>query len=195
MTKASDNAFPSVLITEGTEPSAPAAGKQRLYIDSTSHHLSRTDESGADVDLETNQAGGGLGAWTDFTPTWTAVGTAPALGDGILTGRYKALDANTYAIQIFFEVGSTSTMGTGQYGFSGLPATAKATTPKVQTLSGYLLNTGTSFYVVTGKIDQGATVVDIVVVADMTGTKIWAAGGPFALATGDQMVLAGILEV
>jgi len=52
VTKASDNAFPSVLITEGTEPSAPAAGKQRLYIDSTSHHLKRTDSSGVDVDLE-----------------------------------------------------------------------------------------------------------------------------------------------
>lgn len=56
MTKASDNAFPSVLLTEGTEPSAPAAGKQRVYIDSTSHHLSRTDSSGTQVDLETNQA-------------------------------------------------------------------------------------------------------------------------------------------
>jgi hypothetical protein len=52
VTRASDNAFPSILIAEGTEPSAPAAGKQRLYIDSTSHHLSRTDSAGAEVDLE-----------------------------------------------------------------------------------------------------------------------------------------------
>lgn len=52
MTKASDNAFPSILITEGTEPSAPAAGKQRVYIDSTSHKLSRTDSSGTEVNLE-----------------------------------------------------------------------------------------------------------------------------------------------
>jgi hypothetical protein len=52
MTKASDNAFPSLLITEGTEPSAPAAGKQRLYIDSTSHHLSLTNSSGTETDLQ-----------------------------------------------------------------------------------------------------------------------------------------------
>lgn len=52
MTKASDNAFPSILITEATEPSAPAAGKQRLYIDSTSHKLKRTDSSGTDVTIE-----------------------------------------------------------------------------------------------------------------------------------------------
>lgn len=52
MVAASDNAFPSILITEGTEPSAPAAGKQRLYIDSTTHKLKRTDSSGTDVTIE-----------------------------------------------------------------------------------------------------------------------------------------------
>lgn len=48
MAKASDNAFPSLLITEGTEPSAPAAGKQRLYIDSTTHLLMLTNSSGTE---------------------------------------------------------------------------------------------------------------------------------------------------
>lgn len=60
MTKASDNAFPSLLITEGTEPSAPAAGKQRLYIDSTTHHLMRTNSSGTETDIESG--GGGIPA-------------------------------------------------------------------------------------------------------------------------------------
>lgn len=49
---ASDNPFPSLLIVEGTEPSAPSAGRQRLYIDSTSHKLKRTDSSGTDVTVE-----------------------------------------------------------------------------------------------------------------------------------------------
>lgn len=56
MTKMSDNAFPSILITEGTEPSAPAAGKQRLYIDSTTHHLTRTNSSGTETDIESGGA-------------------------------------------------------------------------------------------------------------------------------------------
>lgn len=56
MTKASDNAYPSILITEGTEPAAPAAGKQRLYIDSTTHKLKRTDSSGTDVTIESSGA-------------------------------------------------------------------------------------------------------------------------------------------
>lgn len=58
MTKASDNAFPSLLITEGTEPAAPAAGKQRVYIDSTSHHLMRTNSSGTETDIETASSNG-----------------------------------------------------------------------------------------------------------------------------------------
>ena len=56
MTKASDNAYPSILITEGTEPSAPAAGKQRLYIDSTSHNLKITNSSGVDSNVGMNVA-------------------------------------------------------------------------------------------------------------------------------------------
>jgi hypothetical protein len=52
MTKASDNPFPSILVEEGAEPSAPAAGKQRLYIDSSTHKLKRTDSSGTDVTIE-----------------------------------------------------------------------------------------------------------------------------------------------
>lgn len=49
---ASDNPFPSLLITEGTEPTAPAAGKQRLYIDSTTHLLKATNSSGTDRTVE-----------------------------------------------------------------------------------------------------------------------------------------------
>ena len=54
MTKASDNAFPSILITEGTEPAAPAASKQRLYIDSTSHNLKIVNSSGVESNVGMN---------------------------------------------------------------------------------------------------------------------------------------------
>lgn len=57
MTKASDNAFPSILLTEGTEPAAPAAGKQRIYIDSTTHLLKATNSSGTDRTIEGIAAG------------------------------------------------------------------------------------------------------------------------------------------
>jgi hypothetical protein len=67
VTKASDNAFPSILITESAEPSAPAAGKQRLYIDSTTKRLKRTNSSGADVNVD--------------LPGGSAFPASPATGD------------------------------------------------------------------------------------------------------------------
>lgn len=77
MTKASDNAFPSILITEATEPSAPAAGKQRLYIDSTTHLLKATNSSGTDRTIE-GLADAGTATYLDFTNA-SAPGT-PASG-------------------------------------------------------------------------------------------------------------------
>lgn len=100
MTKASDNPFPSLLITEGTEPSAPAAGKQRLYIDSTSHHLSRTDSSGAEVDIESAAANGLAsdtlwGASGDLV-VGTADNTAARLALGA-TGKVPRSNGSTLA--------------------------------------------------------------------------------------------------
>lgn len=51
MTVASDNPYPSLLLVEGTEPSAPAAGRQRLYIDSTTHRVKVTNSSGVDTEV------------------------------------------------------------------------------------------------------------------------------------------------
>lgn len=76
---ASDNKFPKVILTESAAPASPSAGDQKVYIDSTSHHLSRKDSSGTVVDLETNQVAASLS-----TPTIVAVGTA-ANGTGDIT--------------------------------------------------------------------------------------------------------------
>ena len=47
--KASDNEYPSLLVKEGTVPANPAAGDQRLYIDSADHVLKRVNSSGTVV--------------------------------------------------------------------------------------------------------------------------------------------------
>lgn len=49
--KASDNPFPSILIKEETEPAAPAAGHQRVYIDSTTHVPMIVNSSGTETPL------------------------------------------------------------------------------------------------------------------------------------------------
>lgn len=57
------------------------------------------------------------GVWQDWTPTWTAYTTNPAIGNGSLAGRYctvgKLLNANIYVA-----FGSTTTAGSGAYSFT-----------------------------------------------------------------------------
>lgn len=49
----SNNAFPSVLLTEGTTPTTPATGKQRLFARSSDGHLCAVDDAGSVTDLQT----------------------------------------------------------------------------------------------------------------------------------------------
>lgn len=62
------------------------------------------------------------GAWTTFTPTWTSSGTAPVLGNGVLTGRYQRI-GRTIVCHINLIPGTTTTFGTLGYSFA-LPAVA-----------------------------------------------------------------------
>jgi hypothetical protein len=70
-----------------------------------------------------------LAAWTSYVPVWTSTGTAPSLGNGTITGRYKQVGKLVVAtIKVVF--GSTSTFGTGAYSFS-LPVAASGSTDYV----------------------------------------------------------------
>jgi len=120
MTKASDNAFPSILITEGTEPSAPAAGKQRLYIDSTTHLLKATNSSGTDRTIEGVPAGA-------VTSSGLTMATARLLGR--TTASTGAIEEITVGSGLSLSAGSLT--ATGAAAFSGCKVTRSA----VQTLS------------------------------------------------------------
>lgn len=137
--------------------------------------------------------GAGLGAWTDYTPTWGASGTAPALGNGTLTGRYKALDSKTYAISIALTLGSTSTVGTGQFSFTlpgGLTSVAR-----VQLMSAAVLDSGTAYFSATAWVAASDTKILHIVVADATGDRRAGGGVPVTYATGDQIIISGMYEV
>lgn len=51
MTKASDNPFPAMTYVEGTTPSSPSAGRQKLFVRSSDHVLCMVDSSGTVVAL------------------------------------------------------------------------------------------------------------------------------------------------
>lgn len=62
--------------------------------------------------------------WTAYVPVWTSTGTAPALGDGTLTGAYIQVGKLVH-YRIALTMGSTTTYGTGSYAFS-LPVATTA---------------------------------------------------------------------
>jgi hypothetical protein len=77
MAKASDNVFPKLIVAEGTVPSNPAAGQQKLYVDSADHKLKRVNSSGAVTAIES--AGGGGSTVKDRR--WTAAATSTSIDE------------------------------------------------------------------------------------------------------------------
>lgn len=73
----------------------------------------------------TNLASAIAGAWTVFTPTWKAGGTAVTLGNGTLAGAYWQL-GKTVAVLIQVYIGSTTNQGTGAWTFA-VPVTPPST--------------------------------------------------------------------
>lgn len=65
-----------------------------------------------------------LGAWSTYTPTWTAVSTNPNIGNGSITGRYIKI-GRTVTVSLMLTIGSTTTLGSGNYLF-GVPFPAAA---------------------------------------------------------------------
>jgi hypothetical protein len=53
-------------------------------------------------------------AWSSYTPVWSALGTAPAIGNGTMAGRYMKV-GRTCHMAIKLTPGSTTTYGTGNY--------------------------------------------------------------------------------
>ena len=63
-------------------------------------------------------------AWTTYSPSWTAGVTNPVIGNGTITGRYKAI-GKTVFVSVNISMGSTTTYGTGTWRIS-LPVDAYA---------------------------------------------------------------------
>lgn len=91
--------------------------------------------------------------WVSYTPTWTSTGTAPALGNGTLAGRYIYVGYKTIHFEISQVLGSTSTLGTGYYNWNLPPFAAIST--REQIVLGRIGTGG--LYPAVGVIVAGAT--------------------------------------
>lgn len=63
-------------------------------------------------------------AWAAYTPAWTAATTNPTIGNGNISGRYQRI-GKIVTGTISIAIGSTTTVGSGQYYFS-LPVAPRA---------------------------------------------------------------------
>lgn len=140
------------------------------------------------VDLLTEPAS----AWTAYTPAWASTGTAPALGNGTIAGRFMQFGKVGMA-EFLLTTGGTTTYGTGTYTFS-LPAgwvpvaaTGRAINGTARILD---VSTGTR-YVGTVNIGAGNTVTISTHAAatDLSGTV------PVTLASGDSVSAGFTLEL
>lgn len=95
MAKGSDNDFPSVLVTEqASKPTAPASGKQRLYM-KTDHKLYHEDDGGTETEV-----GGGSSGHTiqdEGTPL-TARTNLNFVGSGVAATDDSGNDATVVTI-------------------------------------------------------------------------------------------------
>jgi len=104
----------------------------------------------------------GFGAWTPYTPSWTSTGTAPAIGNGTLTGAYVQIGKWVqFRIQVTF--GSTTTFGTGGLQVS-LPVTPVGTVQQfanVGVMDRTVGTTGGVRHQIMGRIAPSATTMPL----------------------------------
>ena len=101
-----------------------------------------------------------ISEWQSYTPSWTSTGTAPAIGNGTITGLYRRVGANM-EVSITLNSGNSTTYGSGAYRFS-IPTGFTFSTSQMGTLQDPIGNilvsstatyyTGTVHYVGTGNL-------------------------------------------
>ena len=120
------------------------------------------------------------GASVAYTPSWTAAsGTAPAIGNGTVTGRYIKI-GRTCTVWVNFQAGSTTTFGSGGNLRFSLPVTGLVTSAKDARSCGdaYFQSGGTNSYVGTTHQDSSTTFVVESPGATTTPTNPWRSNWP-----------------
>lgn len=126
------------------------------------------------------------GAWTTYTPTWTALTTNPSLGNGTLIGKYS-LNGKTCSAHVNLTMGSSTGYGSGDWRFA-LPFTSinDGTTRigNVHALSVGGLRFGGDFVISPNQAASGGWVA---ISSTNTALEALDNNSPFTWAVGDQL--------
>jgi len=132
---------------------------------------------------------GPAGDWAAYTPAWTSSGTAPALGNGTIVGKFVQI-GKTVAGRIFLTMGSTTTYGTGNYLFS-LPVTANASEVGVSVSVAKGVDTGINEYVGIAAI---TTTTTLLIQTCASPAAVWTNTVPFTWGNTDTLAVRFVYE-
>ncbi|TQS29124.1 hypothetical protein [Microbispora sp. KK1-11] len=131
--------------------------------------------------------------WTAYTPTWsTSNATQPSVGNGTLTGAYRAV-GKTVFFRLRFQAGSTTTFGDGLWSFS-LPVGYAPTA--VQAAPGVAIGPSSARYPIGCYLTSGNGVYRMPVngsggIRTNLGATV---DVPFEWGSGHQIIIAGVYE-
>lgn len=128
------------------------------------------------------------GSYANYTPTWASSGTAPALGNGVLTGRWCRIGTFIH-FRIGLTFGSTTTAGTGFYRFTLPTAMMGDVNGPLGTAS--LFNSGVATLPAFPLLyDGGGTALYLV---DTAGNTV-SGTSPFTFSNGKSILISGYYE-
>lgn len=178
--------------SDGTITTADGVIARRMetYLDPAAADLVAITISGKGDWLCWGRLGAGAGsAWTTYTPTWSTTGTAPGLGNGILSGEY-ALRGDMCTVRVNLAMGSTTTYGTGEFRWL-LPFTGAtlAHADFHQCGSADAIDRATAWHAGTARIASGASHLMILSPTSATGGTggEWNSTRPFTWANLDVL--------
>ena len=174
----------------------------KSYADSTiSGSLILTTGSIVFPDLTSQSTAPSLsyeGAWTSYTPAWTAANGNPNIGDGTLEGYYKLI-GKTCFVRGNIVMGNTTSFGGGEW-YVSMPFTASHYDAILMTAN--LLDDGTAWY---NAVLNGAragfnykTVIQFQLATGVVGVGTAVSvtpNQPFGWASGDRFLWNGSYEI
>lgn len=133
-------------------------------------------------------------SWTAYTPTWSSSGTAPAIGNGTLTGRYIQL-GKLVVFRIFWQAGSTTTFGTGYWTWT-LPVTrSTAGNSGTPVVNGHFNDNSLNKYSAVFSIFQtGANDFTLGAAGEAGNANALGATSPVTMANLDFIIMVGTYE-
>jgi len=176
-----------ITCTSSTRPASPNEG-MTIYETNTDATLQYTGTAWKRVL--------GLGSWQTYTPTVASKsGSAWQIGNGVAQGRYYQI-GSAYLFEIFIEIGSTTVKGSAVDGNQlvlGAPPPVRIARNVIGW--GYAADVSTS---TAHHIEWASDTLGTFVVLTPSGTTSLTgvfASTPFTWATGDSIILMGVIEV